>query len=97
MEHIETVRAELEALTKAVSDSLDPESQPTVIEFFATILVAIRRMQDEVDLINLFFELSTTAFRGFTLTDDQSASIDALLEAAENIASAMSAPSDNMH
>jgi len=57
----------------------------------------IRRLQDEADLANLFFELSTTAFRSFSFTDRQSELIDLLLSGAENIAAAMSAPSDKMH
>lgn len=97
MAFISTVRNELEALTQAVLDSLDADSQPEMAGFFSSIMACILRIEDEVDLANLFFELSTTAFRGFTFTGHQSKLVDRLLSCAENIANTMTAPSDRMH
>jgi hypothetical protein len=65
--------------------------------FFASLNVRLQHMDDEGDLAELFFELSSTAFRGFAFSDHQAALIDHLLRAAEEIAFALSAPDDNAH
>ena len=63
--------------------------------FFAAILVHLSLMEAEEDLANVFFELSSTAFRGFSFSPEQGALIDELLLSAEEIAFAMSAPADD--
>jgi len=94
---IQSTQIELETLAQAVVDSLNPATQPSAEGFFSDILKRIRVVESEAAMAELFFELSTTAFRGFTFTDRQSELIDSLLGAAEDIAAAMSASSDKMH
>ena len=97
MELLDHAREQLGSLTRQVLDAIDADSNPMEASFFAGVNVRLQHMHDEADLAELFFELSSTAFRGFTFSDDQAALIDRLLLAAEEIAFALSAPDDTAH
>ncbi len=97
MEIVNHAREQLGPLTRQLLDAIDTESHPMEASFFAGLNVRLQHMNDEGDLAELFFELSSTAFRGFAFSDHQAALIDRLLRAAEEIAFALSAPDDNAH
>ena len=94
MELIESARTQLEPLTRAVLDTIEVESQPDAAGFFTAFLSSLALMQEEEDLANAFFVLSSTAFQGFVFSAEQAARVDELLRAAEEIAFALSASGD---
>ena len=94
---IDHAREQLGPLVRQVLDDIDTDTHPMEASFFAGVNVRLQHMHDEGDLGELFFELSSTAFRGFAFSDQQAALIDQLLRAAEEIAFALSAPDDTAH
>lgn len=97
MELLNHARAQLGPLTRQLLASIDVDAKPMEAAFFADVNTRLHLMRDEGDLAELFFELSSTAFRGFAFTEDQAGLIDRLLGAAEEIAFALSAPDDAAH
>ncbi|HEY5646829.1 MAG TPA: hypothetical protein VIS76_12840 [Pseudomonadales bacterium] len=97
MEFVDSARGQLAPLAQQVIDALDADSQPLELSFFTLILIRINGMQADMDLMNVFLELSTTAFQGFVFSREQSRRIDELLGAAEDIALTLSVSSDQSH
>lgn len=97
MQMLESARSRLLPPLEAVIDSLDATADPAALVFFTMILANLRRLEDEADLMGLFFELSTTAFQGFTFSPTQAGHVDSLLAVAETIAFTLSAPGENPH
>jgi len=97
MEMVESARSQLLPHLHAVLESFDPEAEPAPAAFFATILLSLQRLEDDADLMGLFFELSATAFQGFVFSPLQAERVDALLAVAENIAFTLAAPSERPH
>lgn len=90
-------RERLLPLLEQVLDAHDADADVQSLAFFTGLLMQTHAMAEETDLAALFFELSTTAFQGFTFTTRQAEAIDALLAASENIAFALTAPSERPH
>ena len=90
MEIVENARNQLAPLISQVIGSLNEDAQVMEVSFFTLLLVQLNRMQEAEDLMQLFLELSTTAFQGFTFSTDQAQLIDALLATSEDIAHALS-------
>jgi hypothetical protein len=65
--------------------------------FFTGILQQAQAMRAEADVVELFVELSTTAFLGFQYEPEVAMAIDDLFAAAERIAFTMAAPVDHPH
>jgi hypothetical protein len=65
--------------------------------FFTGILQQAQAMQAEADVVQLFVELSATAFLGFQYEPEVAVAIDDLFAAAERIAFTMAAPVDHPH
>ena len=97
MSIVDHAREQLGPLTRQLLAEIDVDSSPMEAAFFAGVNVRLQHMVDEGDLAELFFELSSTAFRGFAFSDHQAELIDQLLRAAEEIAFALSAPDDTRH
>ena len=91
----EQTAAETDTSGPFVLDGAD-ESLPMRM-FFSGIQSRIRTMQDEIEVLELFFEKSTSAFLGFQYSDSLAAAIDELLAAAEQIAFTMSASDSAPH
>jgi len=97
MQMLEIARSQLLTPLEAVIDSLEESADPAALAFFTLILASLHRVEDEGDLMGLFFELSTTAFQGFTFSPAQAGQVDALLAVAERIAFTLSAPGEHPH
>ncbi len=97
MELLNSARAQLLPPLEAVIESFDAATDPAPLAFFTLILTNLHRLEDDGDLMGLFFELSSTAFQGFVFNPTQAQLVDSLLAVAENIAFALSASGDNPH
>jgi hypothetical protein len=97
MDLVDNARAQLEPLLEAVIRQLHAERNSAPVPFFSLLFVHLQQIQDEGDLANLFFELSTTAFQGFEFSESQAALVDQLLGVCESIAFTLSAPSTDAH
>jgi len=95
MELVKNARNQLAPLISQVIGSLNEDAQVMEVSFFTLLLVQLNQMQETEDLMQFFFELSTTAFQGFTFSTDQAQLIDALLATSEDIAHALSIPALN--
>lgn len=74
----------------------NPDDLP-IVAFFTGILHRAHAMQAEEDVLDLFFELSNTAFLGFQFSPALARVVDDLLAAAERIAFTMTAPDQEPH
>lgn len=97
MEFVRHVHSQLSPMISQVIDSLDEQTQVLEISFFTMRLIQLNQMREDVDLMQLFFELSTTAFQGFTFSPSQAQLIDTLLATSEDIAFTMSVPATDGH
>jgi hypothetical protein len=97
LELLNNARSQLLPPLEAVIESFDETADTAALAFFTLILTNLHGLQDDGDLMGLFFELSTTAFQGFVFSPAQAQLVDSLLAAAENIAFTLSAPGDNPH
>ena len=85
-----TASSQLEPLVTAVIDELEAADNAYPMAFFTQILIRLRGTTDEEGLMQLFFELSTTAFQGFVLSATEAQRVDELLENCEQIALTLS-------
>ena len=97
MEFVDTARDQLLPLTRQVLEALNDDTQTVEQSFFTLLMLSIRRMETDADLMSVFLELSTTAFQGFRFSQAQRLLIDQLLEAAEDIALTLSVSPDQAH
>ncbi len=94
---VEQARARIVPLLERVVEAHDDTADVQSLAFFTGLLVQPHAMREDTDLAALFFELSTAAFQGFVFSPDQATAIDELLAASENIAFALTAPSERPH
>lgn len=87
---VEASRAQIEPLLTSVIDSLDAAGNAYPMTFFTRMLITLRTIEEEAELLALFFELSTTAFQGFAFSAAEARLIDALLAECEAIALTLS-------
>lgn len=97
MDFVESARDQLAPLITEVIEQLDDQGQILESSFFTLRLVEVNQMREDVDLMNVFMELSTTAFQGFTFSAVQAQHIDKLLAVAEDIAHTLSASTTDTH
>lgn len=97
MDLLDSARAQLTPPLEAVIESFDESADPAPVAFFTLILMNLHRLEDDGDLMGLFFELSSTAFQGFVFNPAQAQLVDSLLAVAENIAFTLTAADDNAH
>ena len=97
MELLNSARAQLLPPLEAVIESFDEATDPAPLAFFTLILTNLYRLEDDGDLMGLFFELSSTAFQGFVFNPAQAQLVDSLLAVAENIAFTLTAGDDAAH
>ncbi len=75
----------------AVIEVLNEHGNFYPMAFFSELLIQLRQIDREVDLLQLFFELSTACFQGFSLSPEEARVIDELLERCQIIAFTLSA------
>ncbi|MEQ8860488.1 MAG: hypothetical protein RIC56_17745 [Pseudomonadales bacterium] len=90
-------RDRLVPLIERVLEAHDRDDDVLSQAFFTNLLMQAHAMRDDTDLAAFFFELSTTAFQGFVFTPAQAEAIDELLAESENMAFALTAPSERPH
>ncbi len=95
MDAIDTVRNELRPQLEDLLTHLGNTEQIAAAAFFAQILMGLNKVEREEQLLELFIELSTTAFLGLEFDAAALTMIDDLLANAELIAQAFSADSAN--
>ena len=95
MDAIDTVRNELRPQLEDLLTHLGNTEQIAAAAFFTQILMGLNKVEREEQLLELFIELSTTAFLGLQFDAAALTMIDDLLANAELIAQAFSADSAN--
>lgn len=95
MDAIDTVRNELRPQLEDLLTHLGNTEQIAAAAFFTQILMGLNKVEREEQLLELFIELSTTAFLGLEFDAAALTMIDDLLANAELIAQAFSADSAN--
>lgn len=88
---VEEARAQVDPLFLAVIEVLNEHGNFLPMAFFSELLIQLRQIEREADLLQLFFQLSTAAFQGFTLNPAEAQVIDELLERCQMIAFTLSA------
>ena len=90
-ELVEQTRQQIDPLFLEVIDVLNNHQNFLPMAFFSELLIRLRQIDREVDLLHLFFELSTTAFQGFSFSQPEADKIDELLARCEMISFTLSA------
>jgi hypothetical protein len=80
----------VDPLFLAVIEVLNEHGNFYPMAFFSELLIQLRQISREADLLQLFFELSTAAFQGFSLGPAEARAVDELLERCEMIAFTLS-------
>ena len=97
MNAIDTVKTELRPKLERLIVYLNETNEVMAASFFTNILVVLVQLDQEEQLLELFIELSTTAFQGFMFDDESWALTDDVLMYAEQIAEAFTADQDRPH
>jgi hypothetical protein len=92
-ELVASAKSQVDPLFLSVIEVLNDHHNFYPMAFFSELLIQLRQIDTEVDLLHLFFELSTTAFQGFSFTHAEAETVDLLLERCETIAFTLSADS----
>ncbi|MCR9260292.1 MAG: hypothetical protein NXH95_11255 [Pseudomonadaceae bacterium] len=97
MNAIETVQHDLRPKLEKLVGYLNETNEVMAASFFTNILVSLTQLTEEEQLLELFIELSTTAFQGFMFDDVSWALTDDVLLYAEQIAETFTADGDQVH
>ena len=97
MDAIETVKNELRPKLERLIGYLNETNEIMAASFFTNILVGLVNLTEEDQLLELFIELSTTAFQGFLFDEESWALTDDVLMYAEQVAQTFTANQDNAH
>ncbi len=97
MDLIDTVKIDLRPKLESLITYLNDTDEVVAASFFTQILVGLVALSEEEQLLELFIELSTTAFQGFHFDDQSWALTDDVLMYAEQIAQTLTANQDARH
>ncbi len=97
MQAIQTVKSELRPKLERLIVYLNETNEVVAASFFTNILVVLVGLTEEEQLLELFIELSTTAFQGFVFDDVSWALTDDVLLYAEQVAQTFTASPDLPH
>ena len=97
MDAIDTVKAELRPKLERLIGYLSDTNEVMAASFFTNILVGLVNVKEEEQLLELFIELSTTAFQGFLFDEESWALTDDVLMYAEQVAQTFTASQDSAH
>ena len=92
-----SAQEQLEPLFAALLSQFEADGATHEQSFFAAQYDVLHRAVEEVQIAELFMQLSTVAFVGFQFTPSQAFLVDALLEKAEQIAHTLSADGGQSH
>lgn len=90
-------KAQLTPLFEAVLQRFEDDDAIYEMSFFAIQFDALNRATDDMDVAEIFMQLSSVAFLGFQFSTEQAVLVDTLLARAEQIAHALSADGDRAH
>ncbi len=91
MEAIESVKAHLVPRVDGLVDYLRESQQPDALRFFARLQEHLHALSYEEELLELFIQLSMTAFQGFQLDPVAASIVDDILVYAEQTSHTFSA------
>lgn len=94
---VASAQEQLGPLFEAVLGQFEKDDATYEQSFFAVQYDALNRALEEVQIAEVFMQLSTVAFVGFQFSPTQAFLVDALLERAEQIAHTLSADGDQAH
>ena len=89
--------SQLDPLFEQVIDTLDANDNAYPMAFFTLLRIQLNNAQAEVELLQMFFDLSTAAFQGFVFSAAEAETVDQLLAACERISQTMTAEDHNQH
>jgi len=91
------LRNQLDPLFERVINALDAADNAHPMAFFTLLRIQLSNAEEDTDVLQIFFDLSTTAFQGFVFSADEARIVDALLAACENVSHTMTAPEHRLH
>lgn len=94
---VRSAQAQLGPLFEAVLTQFETDESYYELSFFTTQYTVLKQATDEMQIAEIFLQLSTVAFAGFQFTTTQTMLVDALLEKAEQMAHALSADDGTAH
>jgi len=94
---VSQIRSQIDPLFEEVISTLDAADNPLPLAFFTLLRIDLGNAADEGDVLNVFFELSSTAFQGFVFSTTEAERVDALIAACERISHAMTAEDGRAH
>jgi hypothetical protein len=97
MQAYDAVKIELDSRLETLVEHLTVAGGGRAAAFFDRLRRATDAVEDEPDLLEVFFELSTTAFQGFDFDPLAASLIDELLAYAEQVSHAFMASTENPH
>ena len=97
MDALSTIKDELKPKLESLIIYLNETNEVAASSFFTNILVILAGLTEEEQLLELFIELSTTAFQGFNFDEVSWALTDEVLMYAEQVAHTFTAGSENAH
>jgi hypothetical protein len=97
MQAIDTVKSQLRPKLERLIVYLNETNEVAAASFFTNILVILVNLSEEEQLLELFIELSTTAFQGFVFDEISWALTDDVLLYAEQIAQTFMADQSERH
>ncbi len=97
MDALATIKAELAPRLDALAEHFHTLQDPRAAAFFSGVAASLAAVEEEADLLEVFFALSTTAFQGFTFDPVAAAAVDEVLAYAEQVSHAFTADSGAMH
>ena len=90
-------KEQLTPLFDAVLEQFKADDAVFELSFFTLQYDALNRLKDDMDVAELFLQLSSVAFHGFDFSPEQAIKVDLLLAQAEQIAHALSADGNSSH
>ena len=94
---LDTIKEELTPRLDTLIEHLTFDGDGRAAACVARIREAVSAVEDEADLLEAFFALSSTAFQGFTLDPFAASLTDELLAYAERISHTFMASTDITH
>ncbi len=97
MDALDTIKSELSPRLDALAEHFKNIEDPRAAAFFTGIAVSLSAVEQEADLLEVFFALSTTAFQGFSFDPVAATGVDEVLAYAEQVSQAFTADTGSAH
>ena len=97
LDALDAIKAEMAPRLDALAEHFEDMQDPRAAAFFTGISASLAAVEEEADLLEVFFALSTTAFQGFSFDPVAAAGVDEVLAYAEQVSHAFTADSDSAH